>query len=188
MSDPRPSLEDLIKEYRKSGKRDLLADALMDDHDKPREYFQKVTANLTPAFRGVTGRRMGRLLSSADPDLSWDGIVKDRTVVYFSMNSLMFGEVANRIGRVILQDLIGFLGRRYAYDDPATMSPITILVDEFSNIAYPGFIDALNKGGGAQAQFVLAMQSLADPEATMQRDGTQRVLDNLNTRVWFRLG
>ena len=185
--EPSPPLADLITEYRESGKRDLLADELMDDHDKPREYFQKVTANLTPAFRGVTGRRMGRLLSSADPDLSWDGIVKNRTVVYFSMNSLMFGEVANRIGRVILQDLIGFLGRRYAYDDPATMSPITILVDEFSNIAYPGFVDALNKGGGAKAQFVLAMQSLADPEATMQRDGTQRVLDNLSAKVWFRL-
>ena len=185
--EPSPPLEVLITEYRESGKRDSLADALMDDHDKPREYFQKVTANLTPAFRGVTGRRMRRLLSSADPDLSWDGIVKNRTVVYFSMNSLMFGEVANRIGRVILQDLIGFLGRRYAYDDPAAMSPITILVDEFSNIAYPGFIDALNKGGGARAQFVLAMQSLADPESTMRRDGTQRVLDNLNAKVWFRL-
>ena len=34
---------------------------------------------------------------------------------------------------------------------------------------------------------MLAMQSLADPEAAMGRDGTQRVLDNLNTRVWFRL-
>ena len=85
---------------------------------------------------------MTRLLSSSEPDLTWDGIMRDRTVVYFSMNSLMFGEVANRIGRVILQDLIGFLGRRYAYDDPARMSPITILIDEFSNIAYPGFIDA----------------------------------------------
>ena len=67
------------------------------------------------------------------------------------------------------------------------MSPITILLDEFSNIAYPGFIDALNKGGGARAHFMLAMQSLADPEAAMGRDGAQRVLDNLNTRVWFRL-
>ena len=67
------------------------------------------------------------------------------------------------------------------------MSPITILIDEFSNVAYPGFIDALNKGGGANAHFMLAMQSLADPEAAMGRDGTQRVLDNLNTRVWFRL-
>ncbi|MDE0207428.1 MAG: TraM recognition domain-containing protein, partial [Candidatus Tectomicrobia bacterium] len=106
---------------------------------------------------------------------------------YFSMNSLMFGEVSNRIGRVVLQDLIGFLGRRYAYDDPASMTPITILIDEFSNVAYGGFIDALNKGGGARAHFMLAMQSLADPEAAMGREGAQRVLDNLNTRVWFRL-
>ena len=26
------------------------------------------------------------------------------------------------------------------------MSPLTILLDEFSNIAYPGFVDAVNKG------------------------------------------
>ena len=55
------------------------------------------------------------------------------------------------------------------------------------DVAYPGFIDALNKGGGARANIMLAMQSLADPEAAMGKDGTQRVLDNLNTRVWFRL-
>ena len=182
-------LESLIEEYesREGGGRDLLADALLDDYRKPRDHFQKVTANLTPAFRGVTGGRMAGLLSSPQPRLTWEGIVKNETVVYFAMNSLMFGEVANRIGRVILQDLIGFLGRRYAYDDPGRMSPITILIDEFSNIAYPGFIDALNKGGGARAHFMLAMQSLADPEAAMGRDGTQRVMDNLNTRIWFRL-
>ena len=182
-------LEELIEAYESGepGRRDLLADALLDDYRKPRDHFQKVTANLTPAFRGVTGGRMAGLLSSTDAKLTWDGIVQNDTVVYFAMNSLMFGEVANRIGRVILQDLIGFLGRRYAYDDPDKMSPITILLDEFSNIAYPGFIDALNKGGGARAHFMLAMQSLADPEAAMGRDGTQRVLDNLNTRIWFRL-
>ena len=67
------------------------------------------------------------------------------------------------------------------------MTPLTILIDEFSNVAYPGFIDALNKGGGAKANIMLAMQSLADPEASMGKDGTQRVMDNLNTRIWFRL-
>ena len=180
-------LAELMEAYAKSGSRDLLADALLDDYGKPRDHFQKVTANLTPAFRGVTGGPMAGLLSSENPKLTWKGIVENDTVVYFAMNSLMFGEVANRIGRVILQDLIGFLGRRYAFEDPDRMSPMTILLDEFSNIAYPGFIDALNKGGGANAHFMLAMQSLADPEAAMGRDGTQRVLDNLNTRVWFRL-
>ena len=184
-----PDLETLIAEYRmrQSGDRDLLADALIDDHEKPRDHFVQVTANLVPAFRGVTGGEMDGLLSSSSPDLTWDGVVEERKVVYFAMSSLMFGEVANRIGRVILQDLIGFLGRRYAYDDPAEMTPLTILIDEFSNVAYPGFIDALNKGGGAKANIMLAMQSLADPEAAMGKDGTQRVLDNLNTRIWFRL-
>ena len=186
-----PSFREMKAEYEQSGRRDLLADAMLDDHGKPRDHWQRVTANLTPAFRGVTGGEMGRLLSTVPPDLSWPKIVAGSKgkgmVVYFSMNSLMFGEVSNRIGRVVLQDLIGFLGRRYAYDDPASMTPITILIDEFSNVAYSGFIDALNKGGGARAHFMLAMQSLADPEAAMGREGAQRVLDNLNTRVWFRL-
>ena len=183
------ALETLIEEYRAKGpaKADLLADALIDDHEKPRDHFVQVTANLVPAFRGVTGGKMERLLSSTDPELTWKGVVEERKVVYFAMSSLLYGEVANRIGRVILQDLIGFLGERYAFDDPAKMTPLTILIDEFSNVAYPGFIDALNKGGGAKANIMLAMQSLADPEAAMGRDGTQRVLDNLNTRIWFRL-
>ena len=178
-----PPLEEVMEEYaaKRRVKQDPLADALVDDKEKPRDHFVQVTANLVPAFRGVTGDKMAGLLSSEDPDLTWDGVVEQRKVVYFAMSSLLYGEVANRIGRVILQDLIGFLGRRYAEDDPARMTPLTILVDEFSNVAYPGFIDALNKGGGAKANIMLAMQSLADPEAAMGKDGTQRVLDNLNT-------
>jgi type IV secretory pathway TraG/TraD family ATPase VirD4 len=31
------------------------------------------------------------------------------------------------------------------------------------------------------------MQSLADPEAAMGREHAQRLLDNLNTQIWFRL-
>ena len=184
-----PALDELKEEYaaKRAARQDHLADALLDDQEKPREHFVQVTANLVPAFRGVTGGKMDRLLSSSKPQLTWDGVVGERKIVYFAMSSLMYGEVANRIGRVILQDLIGFLGRRYAREDPAAMTPLTVLIDEFSNVAYPGFIDALNKGGGARANIMLAMQSLADPEAAMGKDGTQRVLDNLNTRVWFRL-
>ena len=184
-----PSLEELIEEYgrNRGEKQDHLADALIDDKEKPRDHFVQVTANLVPAFRGVTGGKMARLLSSEDPQLTWNGVIEERKIVYFAMSSLLYGEVANRIGRVILQDLIGFLGERYARQDPAKMTPLTILIDEFSNVAYPGFIDALNKGGGAKANIMLAMQSLADPEAAMGKDGTQRVLDNLNTRIWFRL-
>lgn len=183
----RTDLQGLITAYQRRTPADPIADALIDDLQKPRDHFQKVTANLIPAFRGVTGAPLGPLLSTLPADLPWDRVLDRQMVVYFALASLLLGEVANRIGRVILQDLTGYLGRRYAYDDVHSATPITMLVDEFSNVAYPLFIDALNKAGGAGARYVLAMQSLADPEAAMGREHAQQVFDNLNTKVWFRL-
>ena len=104
-----------------------------------------------------------------------------------ALASLLLGEVANRIGRVILQDLVGYLGRRYAYDVVDTAPPLTVLIDEFGDVAYPLFTTALNKGGGANARFILAQQSLADAEAAMGPAQARRVLDNLNTKIWCRL-
>ena len=88
---------------------------------------------------------------------------------------------------MILQDLVGYLGRRYAYADLTTAIPITVLCDEFGDVAFPLFTNALNKGGGAQARFILAQQSLADAEAAMGAAQARRVFDNLNTRIWCRL-
>ena len=57
----RPSLAKLMEEYatKRREKQDPLADALVDDKEKPRDHFVQVTANLVPAFRGVTGGKMG---------------------------------------------------------------------------------------------------------------------------------
>ena len=69
----------------------------------------------------------------------------------------------------------------------ATTPPITVLIDEFGDVAFPLFTNALNKGGGANARFILAQQSLADAEAAMGPAQARRVLDNLNTKIWCRL-
>lgn len=180
-------LSALIGEYRKAGPPDLVADALIDDLEKPRDHFTKVTSNLIPAFRGVVGAPLGPLFSALPADVTWRRIVDDGMVVYVALASMLLGDIANRIGRVILQDLVGFLGRRYAYEDVAQAPPITVLIDEFGDVAYPLFTNALNKGGGANARFILAQQSLADAEAAMGPAQARRVLDNLNTKIWCRL-
>src|SRR5215470_13264865 len=185
-SGTRPSA--LIGEYRKTLPPDLIADALIDDITKPRDHFTKVTANLIPTFRGVIGAPLGPLLSSLTPDaLTWSRIVEEELVVYVALASMLVGDIANRIGRVVLQDLVGYLGRRYAYDDLTTAPPITVFIDELGDVVYPLFINALNKGGGAQARFILAQQSLADAEAAMGPAQARRVFDNLNTKIWCRL-
>lgn len=180
-------LSALIGEYRKAGPPDLVADALIDDLEKPRDHFTKVTSNLIPAFRGVVGAPLGPLFSALPADVTWRRIVDEGLVVYVALASMLLGDIANRIGRVILQDLVGFLGRRYAYEDVAQAPPITVLIDEFGDVAYPLFTNALNKGGGAKARFILAQQSLADAEAAMGPAQARRVLDNLNTKIWCRL-
>ena len=94
-----------------------MADALIDDLEKPRDHFTKVTSNLIPAFRGVVGAPLGPLFSTIPADVTWTRIVEDRMVVYVALASLLLGDIANRIGRVILQDLVSYLGRIYAYGD-----------------------------------------------------------------------
>jgi hypothetical protein len=184
---PELVLKGLIEEYRKQGLHDHTAEALINDFEWPRDHYQKITGTLVPTFSGVVGGTLGPLLSPAVPDLTWRRIVEEGMVVYFALASMLIGDVANRIGRTILQDLVGYLGQRYSYQDIATTTPITVLIDEFGDIAYPEFTNALNKGGGANARFILAMQSLADPEARMGREQARRLTDNLNTFASFRL-
>jgi conjugal transfer pilus assembly protein TraD len=180
-------LPQLIHHYRAANVPDLVADALIDDLEKPRDHFTKVTSNLIPAFRGVVGAPLGRLFSPVAPDVTWGRIVDEHMVVYVALASMLIGDIANRIGRVILQGLVGYLGRRYAYEPTASFTPITVLIDEFGDVAYPLFTNALNKGGAAQARFILAQQSLADAEAAMGPAHARRVLDNLGTKIWCRL-
>jgi conjugal transfer pilus assembly protein TraD len=181
-------LSALIGEYRTRGPMNLLAEMLIHDYETPPAHFAEITASLIPAFRGLIGGPLGPLFSPVVPDVTWQRIVDDGMVVYVALASLLLKDLANRIGRVILQDLTGFLGWRYAYADPATMTPITIFVDELRDVIYPQFVDVLSKGGGANARLILAQQSLADTEAALGTKALARVLsDNCNTRLWTRV-
>src|SRR5262249_13541168 len=101
---------------------------------------------------------------------------------------MLLRETANRIGRIILQDLVGYLGQVYAYQDPAQYVPITILVDEVRNVLYPEFLTVLSMSGEAQVRWILAQQSHADPELVLGRAAAQVYHDNLGTKIRFRLG
>ncbi len=181
------TIKKAIHWYRHAGPHDALADGLVNDVESPRDYIVKVAGSLIPTFRGVVGPPLGPLFSTIPADITWTRIVEEGMVVYVALASLLFGDIANRIGRVILQDLIGFIGHRYAYDDVTTAPPITVIIDEFGDVIYPLFINALNKGRGANARFILAQQSLADPEAALGPAQARRIMDNLNTKIWCRL-
>jgi type IV secretory pathway TraG/TraD family ATPase VirD4 len=83
-----------------------------------------------------------------------------------------------------LQDLLNFIGRAYAYEPQKT--PIRLIVDEVGRLAFPGFIDLLAQAGGQGLMAVLAFQSVADLLSGLGPAGAQQILDNTNTKLWFR--
>lgn len=184
---PPGSLAKLMEVYTTKGLDNIVADALIKHFKWPSENHDAITANLIPTFRGVVDEPIRPLLSPAQPDVTWTKIVQQEMVVYFALSSLMYADMSNRLGRLVLQDLVGFLGQRYAYAHTRDFTPITILVDEFGDVAYEQVVNTINKGGEANARFILAQQSVADVEAAIGREQKDRIFDNLNTRIYFRL-
>jgi conjugal transfer pilus assembly protein TraD len=180
-------LKPLLTAYQQTRTRDKLAEALIENHIWPAEHYRKVTSNFIPTFRGVVRPPLGPLLSTVPPDLTWKQIVDTQTVLYISLGSLLFGDIANRVGRVLLQDFIGFLGRRYAFEDCAQATPMTIVVDELRQVLYPNFTTALAMARGAGARFVLAQQSMADAEFALGKPAARVMAANINTKIWMRL-
>jgi hypothetical protein len=186
-SGKRPSLKQQIADYKAAQVIDDVADGLITFKEWPAENYRKITGTAIPTFRGIVGPPYGHLFSAHPPDITWHEIFQDECVIYISLASMLYGDNANRIARVILQDLSGYLGQRYAYEDTTEAMPMTVFVDEFNDVGYPLFTNTLNKAGQARARFILAMQSLADITSSMGKDEAQRVLDNLNNKLWFRL-
>jgi conjugal transfer pilus assembly protein TraD len=181
-------LDALIKAYTAQGPSDLLADALVEVHKWPREHYQKITGTLIPTFRGVVRAPLGPLLSAVPPQVTWDTISQQSMVVYAGLSALLYPDTANRIGRALLQDLLGYFGRRHAYEDCETAPPITVVIDEHHKVLYPGVADALAMARSAGGALILAGQSLSDTEDALGRTAAYRFLGNINTKIWLRLG
>jgi type IV secretory pathway TraG/TraD family ATPase VirD4 len=61
-----------------------------------------------------------------------------------------------------------------------------LIVDEVGRLVFPGFVDLLSQAGGQGLMAVLAFQSVADLVSVLGAAGAQQILDNTNTKLWFR--
>jgi conjugal transfer pilus assembly protein TraD len=183
-----PDLKRAKGDYRKANTPDLIADELLEDLAHERDHFRALTTNIVPTFDGIVGEPYGPLFSARPADVTWHRIADESMVVYVALASLLLGDIAHKMGRLILQDLLGYLGWRQAYTDLHTATPITVFVDEVARVAYPHFPTALAMSRSAKVRFVVAQQSMSDIEATLETKALARqVQDNCNTRLWFRM-
>lgn len=150
----------------------------------PPDHYDKMVSSLKPMLSKLDTPDFRNLMSVTTPQLDWDRAVRLKRIVYMFMGSMIVKETAYAIGMLALQDLLNFIGRAYAYEPKKT--PIRLIVDEVGRLAFPGFVDLLSQAGGQGLMAVLAFQSVADLVSVLGSAGAQQILDNTNTKLWFR--
>ena len=150
----------------------------------PPDHYDKMVSSLKPMLSKLDTPDFRNLMSVTTPQLDWDRAIRLKRIVYMFMGSVIVKETAYAIGMLALQDLLNFIGRAYAYE--ATKTPIRLIVDEVGRLAFPGFVDLLSQAGGQGLMAVLAFQSVADLVSVLGPAGAQQILDNTNTKLWFR--
>jgi hypothetical protein len=150
----------------------------------PPDHYDKMVSSLKPMLSKLDTPDFRNLMSVTTPDLDWDRVIHLKKIVYMFMGSMIVKETAYAIGTLALQDLLNFIGRAYAYEQGKT--PVRLIVDEVGRLVFPGFVDLLSQAGGQGLMAVLAFQSVADLVSVLGPAGAQQILDNTNTKLWFR--
>ena len=86
--------------------------------------------------------------------------LEKKKVVYIGLNSLANSVVGSALGSIILSDLTSVAGNRYNFETKKV--PISIFVDETSEVVNEPLIQLLNKGRGAGFKVFVATQLIAD--------------------------
>ena len=151
------------------------------DRPSEKDKLSGLVANLNLLIFSAAGPLLTE--DAARGSFDFKEAVDEGRISYFLMNSLKLKESASVLGKMILQDLMSFVGERYAQIDRGTPHrPITLIIDEFASFAIPEFIEFMDRARGAGIGIVIAHQSRADLRA-ISPEFQERIEANSNTTI-----
>lgn len=155
----------------------------------PKEHYQKMITSLGPVLTSLNTGDIAPLLNAPpDKSVQWQDALENDKVVYFDLSSMLRQEVSNNVGKMIVQDLMYFIGEIYAFEN--TGKCMNLFVDEFYSVMFSGYIDMLNKSRGAGLRMFLGMQTTADIANALgggKDSYVQQVLGNINNKIYLRV-
>jgi hypothetical protein len=180
-----PTMEMIKEKYEQSGIVDEVASFTIRELSQSPEHYQQTMSNFEIAMSGVVDSSFSYRFSP-EYALTWREIDERQLIVVVQTDALITQDVGKSIGKLVLQDFMGYLGHRFfagRYD----VAPITLIVDEISAIVYPGFTEAINKAGGAKGYFILGWQSDADLDSEIGVYMAKRLRANIKTRITMQI-
>jgi hypothetical protein len=130
--------------------------------------------------------------------LTLDDVLEKDLILFVSLNANRNQSAVEALGKILLQNIQLMVGKRYAQsagmrsaDEPM----LSVILDEFSPFAYPGFTQVLQTARGARVSFLFSFQSLpqlqrvslAFADEVSSAPGTKMIMNvsEEHTAQWF---
>ena len=123
------------------------------------------------------------LLNVRKPDIRMSNVVKAGEIFLFSPDSARYPEDAKPLCILAMMDLAEQLADRYK-ETPD--KPFRVFLDEFYNLAYPKFIDFINKCREAQVNLFMAHQSMGDLRG-VSPEFMEQVMNTASNKIILRV-
>ena len=123
------------------------------------------------------------LLNVVKPDVRMRDVVNQSQIFLFSPDSARYPEDAKPLCILAMMDMAEQLADRYK-ETPS--EPFRVFLDEFYNLAYPKFIDFINKCREAQVNLFLAHQSMGDLRG-VSPEFLEQVMNTASNKIVLRV-
>jgi len=155
--------------------------------ESPQDNYSKIAKSLKTTLSQLTQGNIGKIVGSEHNNAFIDRIERGGSaILYVQTGSLLTRQSSATLARVIVSSIQALAGRLYA-QDKKLKTPLTLYIDEFSNVVYMGIEDLFNKAGGANIWVHAYTQNFADIIAEVGQDRAEKIGGNMNAKMCMRL-
>ena len=140
----------------------------------------KVAENSIARFSTIIESELGYIFDDNGIDIYT--ALKQNAIIVFILNPLIYPEISQAFGRLILIDSKKAISRLFQNNSKRTF----FIFDEINVYASKTLIDLVNKSRSANVTCVLSTQSLSDLASAEDEDFTQQIIENCNNYLVLR--
>jgi len=140
----------------------------------------KIAESAFARFSLIAESELGYIFNETGVDIYT--ALKEKAIVLFILNPLIFPETSPLIGRLILIDSKKALSKLFGNNEDR----IFFIMDEINSYASPVLVDLVNKSRSANITCILAAQSLSDLDYAAGDAFKEQIIENCNNYLVMR--
>ena len=140
----------------------------------------KIAETASARFSTIAESEAGAIFSGDGIDIYT--VVKERAVILFILNPLLYPELSPLVGRMVLVDAKQAVSKCFN----TRLERGFFIFDEVSSYASTALIDLVNKSRSANITCILATQSLSDLDFAVNESFKEQVIENCNNYLVMR--